>query len=92
MTIELPEELSARLTEAGIPAEDAGRYAVAALFEVADRAEVRAWWDALSREEQETQRQRTQESLAAGDAGRTHPASEVFARVRTGQSPSKPGA
>ncbi len=87
ITIELPDELTERLKAAGVPAEDASRYAVAALTEIADRAEadaasVRVWWDALSDEEREAERARTRESLAAADAGRTHPAAEVYARVR----------
>ena len=48
ITIELPEELSARLAAAGIPAEDASDYAIAVLAEAADCAEVRSWWDCLS--------------------------------------------
>ena len=96
MTIELPDELAARLKAAGIPAEDASRYAVAALTEVADRAEtdaaeVATWWDSLTEEEQEVERAKTRESLAAADAGRTRPAAEVYARLRAKHA-SRPAA
>src|SRR5688572_9748059 len=50
LTIEVPDELARRLEAVGIPREEACRYAVAALSEVADHADVRAWWDGLSRE------------------------------------------
>lgn len=91
ITIELSEELAARLADAGIPAEDASRYAVAALTEVADRAEARVWWDSLTENERETERAKTRESLAAGDAGRSRAAAEVYARVRA-QRPSRSAA
>lgn len=81
ITIELPEDLSARLAAAGIPADDAARYALAALAEVADHAEVRAWWDGLSRHARTAEIRKTRESLAAADAGRTSPAEDVLARV-----------
>lgn len=87
ITIELPDELAARLAAAGIPAEDAHRYAVAALTEVADRAEVRAWWDGLTEEGREAERAKTKESLAAADAGRSRPADEVYARIREKYAP-----
>jgi predicted transcriptional regulator len=87
ITIELPDDLAARLAAAGIPAEDASRYAVATLLEVAERAktdadEVRAWWDSLTSDEQEEEKAKTRESLAAADAGRSSPAAEVYARIR----------
>lgn len=82
ITIELPEELAARLTVAGVPTDDASRYALAALAEVADSAEVRAWWDSLTESEQELEKAKTRESLAAGDAGRSRPAAEVYDRIR----------
>ena len=82
ITIELPEELAARLTAAGIPEEDVSRYAVAALSEIADKAEVRAWWDSLSEQNRETEKARTRESLAAADAGRSNSADEAYARIR----------
>lgn len=88
MTIELPGELPDRLKAAGIPAEDASRYAVAALTEAADHAEVRVWWDSLTEDEREAERAKTRESLAAGDAGRTPPAAEVYARIR--ENPDAP--
>lgn len=87
ITIELPEELSARLTAAGVLAVDAGRYALAALVEVADHAEVRAWWDSLAEADREAERLRTGESLAAADAGHSSPADEVYARIRTRSAP-----
>lgn len=82
ITIELPDELAAQLAEAGVPAEDAGRYALAALTEVADRAEVRAWWDSLTRREQENERAKTRQSLAAGDEGRSRPAAKGYAQTQ----------
>lgn len=51
ITIELPDDLAEQLNSAGIPAEEAGRYAVAALSEVAGNAEIRAWWSHLSEKE-----------------------------------------
>ncbi|MDQ2688312.1 MAG: hypothetical protein M3Y28_10640 [Armatimonadota bacterium] len=83
LTIELPEDLAARLTVAGVPTDDASRYALAALADMADRAEIRAWWDGLSDPEQELEKTKTRESLAAADAGRFRPAAEVYDNIRT---------
>jgi len=70
MTITIDAELEAR------------QRAVAALSEAADHFEVRTWWDGLTEDEREAERAKTRKSLAAGDAGRTRPASEVYARIR----------
>lgn len=82
ISIELPDELTSRLEAAGIPSEEAGRYAVAALSEVADHAEVRAWWDTLTGEQRAAELAKTRESLAEADAHGTRPAAEVYARIR----------
>lgn len=82
ISIELPDELASRLEAAGIPSEEAGRYAVAALHEVADHAEVRAWWDALTAEQRVAERAKTRGSLADAESHRTRPAAEVYARIR----------
>ena len=52
LSIEVPQELASRLQQAGIEVDDAGRYAIEALSEAADHAEVRAWWDLLGEEQQ----------------------------------------
>jgi predicted transcriptional regulator len=90
ITLELPDELAMRLEAAGILSEEAGRYAVAALTEVADRAEVRAWWDSLTDTERTAERAKTAKSLGAADAGRSSPAAEVYVRIRS-QSPPQAG-
>ena len=87
ITIELPEELAARLEAAGIHREDASRYAIAALVEAADHAEVRAWWDGLSEAQREAERVKTQESVSAGDAGRSSSAVDVYSRIRARETP-----
>jgi predicted transcriptional regulator len=87
LNIELPEELTSRLEAAGIQSEEMSRYAVAALSEVADHAEVRAWWDQLRPKERLKELTKTRESLAAADAGRHSPAADVYARVRAQASP-----
>jgi hypothetical protein len=83
LNIELPDELMSRLEAAGIPAEEASRYALAALNEVAEDAELRAWWDDLSSEERLTEAAKTRDSLAAADSGQSRFASDVHARVRS---------
>ena len=45
-------------------------------------AEGAAWWNSLSPEEQAAEHQAVLRSFADGDAGRTKPADEVYARVR----------
>jgi predicted transcriptional regulator len=87
LNIELPEELASRLAAAGIRSDEASRYALAALTEVVDHAEMRAWWDDLSAEERLKEAAKTRESLAAADAGRCRPAAEVYARVRAHAAP-----
>ena len=64
ITIELPDELAERLADAGIPPEDASRYAVSALEEAAESVEVRAWWDRLSEQDRLRERTWTEESAA----------------------------
>jgi len=91
LNIELPDELVSRLDAAGIRSEEASRYAIAALTEVADHAEVRAWWDGLNAEDRGDEAAKTRNSLAAIDAGRCSPAVEVYARVRAGPAPRAGG-
>ena len=86
ITIEIPDELSARLAAVGIPADEAREFATAALSEVADNAEVRAWWGSLTQKQRESERARTRASLDAADSGNFRPAEEVFARVRAKQT------
>ena len=81
VTIELPEELAARLEAAGIPSAEASRYAIEALSDVADCAEVREWWERLTEAQREAERAVTRRSLTAGDAGRSSPAAEVYQRL-----------
>jgi hypothetical protein len=82
LNLELPEELTSRLEAAGIPAEDASRYALAALSEMADRAELRAWWDALSTDERINEAAKTRESVAAADSCTVASAANAYARAR----------
>ena len=82
LNIELPEELASRLDAVGIRSDDASRYAIAALTEVADHAEMRAWWDGLNAEDRGDEAAKTRQSLAAIDSGRYSPAAEVHDRVR----------
>jgi hypothetical protein len=91
ISIELSDQLAARLAAAGIPAEEAGRYAVAALLDIVDRAEkdaseVHAWWDSLSDEHRSNEARKTEQSLAQGDAGRVRSAADVYARLRSRHS------
>src|SRR5438270_9946474 len=87
ITIELSDDLAARLTAAGIGAADASRFAVATLTGIADRAdvdaaEVRAWWDGLSREEQAAEKASLRSSLAVAEVGLCSQASDVYSRIR----------
>ncbi len=83
ITLDMPDELTERLAEAGIREEDAARIAMAALSDAADRAEVRAWWEGLSRQEQRTETSLTQASLDAADSGRPVAAKEAYRRIRS---------
>ena len=83
VTIDVPDELASRLIAAGIHAADARRYAITALEEAVDNAEVREWWDRLSAQEREAEIAKTEASLADADSGRTSTAEAVYARVRT---------
>ncbi|HLJ56128.1 MAG TPA: hypothetical protein VKT77_13900 [Chthonomonadaceae bacterium] len=82
ITIELSEELADRLAAAGIPETEASRFALTAIQEAADNAEVRDWWNHLSDKRRDEEMELTEESSAAGNRGRTSPADEVYARVR----------
>ncbi len=41
-----------------------------------------AWWNSLTPQEQEHHKAKIKQSFADIDAGRTHPAEEVYARIR----------
>jgi hypothetical protein len=84
VTIELPPDLAARLEAVGIPSEEAERYALEALSEVADSADVRDWWARLTEAQREAERAATQRSLAAGDAGHSSPGSMCVGRGGSG--------
>jgi hypothetical protein len=68
-SIELPDELASRLDAVGIRSEEASQYAIAALTEVANHADVRTWWGGLSAEDRSGEAAKTRQSLAAIDAG-----------------------
>ena len=86
ITIEVPDELAARLSDAGILAPDASRYAVTALEEVADHEEIRVWWDRLSEPDRDAERSRTAQSLASLNESGSNSAGEVYARIRAKHS------
>ena len=75
------QELVDRLNAAGIEGEDAARVAVTALSEAADSAEVRSWWDHLSKRDQEREKARTNESLQAADKGPFQRVVKVYANL-----------
>ena len=91
LMIELPDDVAARLSKAGIPVEEASRYAMATLVDIAARSEadaeeIKTWWESLSEEAREGERQKTKKSLADVDAGRVSGAAEVYARVRASRA------
>lgn len=91
-TIEIPSELAARLTAAGISSDEVTERAIHALTDFLLEAEqdaTESWWDSLSVEERAAEKAKTQTSLKAGDAGRTSPASEVYTRLRQKYSRNK---
>ena len=90
ITIELTPEQEEQLRAAAVArGQDLNGYAVTVLTEAAREAgdEVGAWWDSLSDEEREAERVHLARGLADIDAGRTHPAEEVYARIRTKYAP-----
>ena len=91
ITIELTDDLANRLADAGIPPEDASRYAVSALEEAAESIEVRAWWEKLGKQGRLTEIARTEESRTAADSGLFSAAEDVYARIRARRS-STPSA
>jgi predicted transcriptional regulator len=87
-TIEIPSELAARLTAAGISSDEATVQTIQALTLYAAETEQNAvgnWWNNLTEEERDGERAKTRASLAAGDAGRNSTAKEVYDRIRRKQ-------
>ena len=81
-TIEIPDELAERLDDAGVAEDKARLYALTALSYLADDREVRAWWDGLSEEQRQCERDLLRASQEAAEAGRVSTAEEVVARIR----------
>lgn len=95
ITIDLPESISQPLEEAGISAEQAGRFVLSELSRVAKQAEqddnsLASWWAHLTEDEREHERVLTAESIGAGDAGRVRSMKQVLADLR-GRSASSQG-
>lgn len=89
ISLDIPDDtLAALLQEANIRGTDAASLAVETLKERhtaggADEVEAVAWWDSLSEEQRERIIAKVAQGLADIDAGRTRPAEEVYARVRS---------